>query len=71
MSVRAKFKVETVTQDESGSRVSLTPVTGGSKENEKFFRFTPFGSIEMGTINKEVAKQFVPGDEFYVDFTKV
>jgi hypothetical protein len=63
--------VETVTQDESGSRVSLTPVTGGSKENEEFFRFTPFGSIEMGTINKEAAKQFVPGDEFYVDFTKV
>lgn len=70
MSVRAKFKVETITQNESGSNVKLVPVVSGSEENEKFFRYTPFGAIEIGTVNKDAAAQFSPGDEFYVDFTK-
>ena len=70
MSVRAKFRVESVTKFEHGNSVKLSPVTAGSKENDSFFHYTPFGAIEIGTINEEAAKQFVPGAEFYVDFTK-
>ena len=70
MSVRAKLQVDTVTQTTSGSTVKLVPVTNGSKENEQFFSYTPFGAIEIATVNKEAAAQFSPGDEFYVDFTK-
>jgi len=63
--VRAKFKVMNVTEKE----VTLLPVTYGSEENKKFFELTPYGSIQMGTINPDAIKQFEVGKEFYVDFT--
>lgn len=69
MAVRAKFKVETVTHNVSGAVVSLTPVVSGSKENESFYKYTPGGKVELSTINLEAAKQFIPGKEFYIDFT--
>jgi hypothetical protein len=70
MSVRAKFRVTSVTQFENtSSKVTLQPVTNGSKENEQFYKWTPGGSIELSTINAEAAAQFVPGKEFYIDFT--
>ena len=63
--VRAKFTVMNVTEKE----VTLLPVTYGSEENKKFFELTPYGSIQMGTINPDAIKQFEVGKEFYVDFT--
>lgn len=69
--VRAKFRVDEVAQTVNGGKVLLSPVTSGSKENEEFFKWTPYGRIEMGTINPEAIKQFVPGKECYVDFTPV
>lgn len=68
--VVAKFKVDKVSETVSGSEVTLSPVTGGSKENESFFKWTPYGSIVMGTINPAVASAFKPGDEFEVTFKK-
>jgi hypothetical protein len=70
MPVRAKFKVQSVTETEGGLKsVKLHPVTSGSPENAEFFKWTPCGSIDLGTINPEAAEQFKPGTEFYVDFT--
>lgn len=69
MTVRAKFKVDSVTHRSEGASIKLQPVTSGSAENDQFFRWTPWGAIELGTINPEAAKQFEPGQEFYVDFT--
>lgn len=70
MQVRAKFKVEEVTFTKDGGRIILLPVTSGSPENDEFFKWTPYGKIEIGTINAEAIKQFNPCDQFYVDFTK-
>lgn len=70
MTVRAKFKCTEVTITEYGKKVTLVPVTGGSKENETFFKWTPYGKLEMGTVNDEAAAQFEPGKEYYIDFTK-
>jgi hypothetical protein len=75
MTVRAKFKVITVTDSYDSERmqrvaqVELQPVMSGSPENEQFYRWTPGGTIKLGTINEVAAKEFVPGREFYVDFT--
>lgn len=69
--VRAKFRCTEIVQTENGGRVRAMPVTGGSPENEQFFKWTPLGSLDMGTINPEALKQFAPGKEFYVDFTPV
>lgn len=69
--VRAKFKVVSITEAEGGMKtVQLQPVINGSPENEKFFKWTPSGSIQIGTLNPEASAQFAPGDQFYVDFTK-
>lgn len=70
MSVRAKFKVESITHNEHGAHVKLKPVFNGSKENESFYRYTPGGQIELSTVNAVAAEEFVPGEEFYVDFTR-
>jgi hypothetical protein len=69
MSVRAKFKVDSITTTTTAVSVLLSPVTTGSAENESFFRYTPVGRIELSTINPAAAAQFVPGKSFYVDFT--
>ena len=70
MSVRAKFKVVSITEQEGGAKsVKLTPVAGGSPENAEFFKWTPYGSIEIGTLNEKASEQFKPGLQFYVDFT--
>ena len=70
MTVRAKFqctKKETVADYTS---VTLNAVTSGSEENDRFFEGTPFGQLEMGTINEEAAKQFEEGQEYYIDIIR-
>jgi hypothetical protein len=57
------------TENTAGFKVILEPVTCGSKENEEFFKWTPYGKIDIGTINPEAAKQFIPGEEYYIDFS--
>lgn len=70
MTVRAKFKVVKVTETEGGLKTAnLQPVMGGSDENKEFFKWTPTGAIDLGTMNPAAADQFTPGKEFYVDFT--
>ena len=69
--VRAKFKVSSLTQTEHGETIKLEPVRDGSEENKEFFKWTPAGQIEIGTVNSEAAKEFEVGKEFYVDFTPV
>jgi hypothetical protein len=74
MSVRAKFYVVSRTELNGSAPsyiVKMNPVTSGSKENESFYKWTPSGSLELGTINAEAAEQFKPGKEFYLDFTPV
>jgi len=69
--MRAKFKLTEKTEMEGNSgKVKFQPVTGGSPENETFFKWTPYGQIEIGTINEEVLKQLEVGAEYFVDFTK-
>jgi hypothetical protein len=67
--IRAKFKVESLEHTVDYANVKMTPVIGGSKENEQFYRWTPSGSILLTTINKKAAEEFMPGREFYIDFT--
>ena len=70
MTVRAKFKCESKTQFVGGQSIKMVPVTHGSPENEKFFKYTPYGNMEIGTINDEAAAQIEPGKEYYIDITE-
>ena len=67
--VRAKFKVESVIRFVSGTQITMRPVTSGSPENEKFYRYTPCGELSLQTVNEEAAKQFEPGKEYYIDIS--
>lgn len=49
----------------------MRPVTKGGEENEKFFKWTPYGELKIGTVNPEVAKKLIPGKEYYIDITMV
>jgi len=75
MTVRAKFKVQSVTEfaptgTERNGSIVLSAVVSGSDENKSFWKYTPSGRIEIQTINGAAIDQFKAGDEFYVDFTK-
>lgn len=70
MTVRTKFKVEKIELTANGGTLTLSPVTNDSLENAEFFKYTPWGKIEVGTVNRDVLAEFAPGDEFYVDFTR-
>ena len=73
MTTRAKFYVVSVKKtkfsDGIGSVVELSPVVSGSEENKEFYKWTPSGRIELGTINEKAAAEFEIGKEYYVDFT--
>lgn len=75
MTVRAKFKVVSITRQQGWSGVKemqvikLQPVTGNNPENAAFYAATPSGSIELGVVPVEVGNRFDIGAEFYVDFT--
>lgn len=71
MLTRAKFTVQSKTETKDGYRVLLTAVTGTSEENATFFKYTPNGTIEMGLVQAETAGKFVPGKDYYIDFTEV
>jgi len=76
MSTRAKFYVVSLTKqkmwngnDGIGTVIKLSPVMNGSDENKEFYKNSPSGSIELGTVNEDAAAQFEVGQEYYVDFT--
>lgn len=59
---RIRYEVQTV---------KMSPVYGNgdpNHENTKFWKATPHGSLELGTINAEAARQFELGKEYYIDF---
>jgi hypothetical protein len=74
MEVIAKFRCELneakSKAEGGGSRIRLSAVTGGSAENESFFRYTPNATVDLQTVNEDAAKQFEVGKEYYVKFSK-
>ena len=72
--VRAKFRCDAVARGIEGqpSTVMLSPVYDAdpNSENGKFFKATPWGKIELGTVNPVAAAAFVAGELYYVDFTR-
>lgn len=66
---RAKFVVYRLEPADGGGTVRLSPVTGGSPENEAFYSYTPAGEIVLSTVNPQAFEQFAEGQQFYVDFT--
>jgi hypothetical protein len=68
---RCKFYCESVSNYVSGSSIVLRPVITGSFENDNFYKYTPGGELKLEVVSVEVAKQFEPGKEYYIDISPV
>jgi len=71
MAVKCKFKCVEVGEREGWSKehprfyvVKMSPVTGGSGENDKFWEATPNGTFEFSNIISKF--DFEVGREYYV-----
>ena len=70
--VRAKFVCESVTNYEGSKTAKFRAVYGTAEENADFTKYTPNGSIEVSITNDAPADgAFVPGKNYFVDFTEV
>ena len=70
--IRAKFKVQSVTQFEGSQLISAQPAIPGSEENKSFSRWTPSGKLEMIIIEGTGAfNALKPGQEFYMEITPI
>lgn len=69
MTTRCKFRCETITLMKDTAAINLKPVTTGSPENEKFFKYTPGGEINLQVIDHKTADMFTPGEEYYIDIS--
>lgn len=73
--VRAKFfvqgvEIQNVEAAGPTGKVRLSAVTRG-EENKNWSHYTPYGTIEMSTLNPAALKVFLDriGEEFFIDFT--
>ena len=71
---RAKFHINSVEHhDNYGSpdtvifTVNASPVGDGDPEG--FNKYTPSGELRMGITNPNLKDYFVPGKDYYLDFT--
>ena len=71
--IRTKFTCQKITiyHKPKIATVLLTLVTSDSEENQPFWKYTPAGQISLGFTNPDLYDQFVPGTDYYVDFTAV
>lgn len=78
MNMRAKFKINTITQREGSEVLEMSPVckdggyrSDGLDEDNTFAKFSPSGKLELTIANPALQGQFKPGETYYLDFTKV
>lgn len=68
MKVRCKFTCVKIIQTPCGYEAEFAPVHSGSKENDKFFKYTPGGSLMLCTLKKQ---HFKPGKDYYLDISTI
>lgn len=71
MTVRCKFRCNSVEKRLDNYKeprflytYDFSAVYSGSEENEKFFAYTPSGSLKVGSFKDDL---FEPGKEYYLD----
>jgi hypothetical protein len=73
MAVRAKFRCMQNDKDALGfhASVRMIPVgMGPGSENEKFWKATPSGELQMHITNPGAFEQFEVGKSYYLDITE-
>lgn len=68
MIVRAKFWCRETVTTTVGTTVKFSAVCRG-QDNKAWASATPVANLEMTILNEVAAKQFTPGEEYFLDFT--
>lgn len=76
--MRAKMKVQSVTQFETSESLVMHPVCkpggyppSGDDEDNTFAKYSPSGELKLCVTNDALRGRIKAGDVFYVDFTRV
>lgn len=70
MVIKAKFRCDSVMKFVNGETVELHPVVSGSDENKEWSKYTPTGTVSMTITTEGAVNSFVPGKEYYLEFTE-
>ena len=65
MEGKLRCKMECTVANEASGEVVLQAVVDGSPENEKFFEFTPSGTLSFYSMNQNLEA----GKEYYIDIS--
>lgn len=68
--MRAKLIVNSVELFTGLEIVNMTAVTNGTNEDNTFSKYTPAAKLVLHVSNPDLFGKHVPGQKFYVDFTK-
>lgn len=68
---RAKYCVNSVLKDlyDGTEHITMSAVTSGSKEDNTFHKYTPYGEFKISISNEALHGQFKSGQKYYLDFT--
>jgi hypothetical protein len=71
--IRAKVRISQVTKCDGGHEIveANAIYANGGNENASFSKFTPQLSLRMQIDNPAAQGVLRPGEEFYLDFTRV
>lgn len=70
MSIRAKFRATSISQDMNGANVNLVQIAGGVVKDKVFLSFAS-GDIKLAIPpGAQEVGMFKPGMDFYVDFVE-
>lgn len=73
MNVRAKFRIDSITQHAYNSDVRTIKLYAVSadevEENKRYHKYTPSGTLEITIDNPPAAEQFKLGSHVYLDFS--
>lgn len=67
MTIRAKFILVEKTETAHDFNLKWHPVISGSKENEEYFKYTPWGELKLGGLKAIVANHLTVGKAYYLD----
>ncbi len=69
---KCKYRCDSVKKFARGNEflyeAEFFAVTGGSAENDEFFKYTPYGSLKIGLYKENT---FQPGKEYYIDIFEI
>lgn len=69
--MRCKFRLDSIEKKEDGTAaLTMTAVTNGSINDNLYFTMTPYGRLEIGTVNKKVVDKMKIGTEYYIDISE-